>query len=79
MSVSATNSQDSADARRRTTIGAFNVSQPGTAARRAVPVPWVDCAACSWRHYPSTDLGLWYIATTCVACGADLETQQAPA
>ena len=53
----------------------FNVSQPGTAARRAVPVPWVDCTACSWRHYPSTDVGLWYIATTCVACGADMETQ----
>jgi hypothetical protein len=63
---------------RLTPIGRFNVTEPGTVRKRAVPVPWVDCAACAWRHYPSTDLGLWYIATTCVSCGAELEAPERP-
>jgi hypothetical protein len=79
MSVPASNERVSADGPRRTPIGAFNVARPGTASRREIPVPWIDCTVCSWRHYPSTDLGLWHIATTCVSCGADLETPKAPA
>lgn len=78
MSVPASNGSASTNGPRKTTIGAFNVFKPGTASRRVIPAPWIDCAVCSWRHYPSTDVGVWYIATTCVSCGADLEMPSAP-
>jgi len=58
---------------RETSIGVYNLSQPGTAAKRVVPAPWIDCDGCGWRHYPSTSAGRWQIATACASCGAALE------
>lgn len=45
----------------------------GANSKRTTPAPWVDCAHCGRRHYPSTTRGRWYIATTCLSCGAALE------
>lgn len=61
------------DADRLTRIGQFSLAQPGTSRARAVPVPWIDCPTCAWRHYPSTSGGRWHIATRCVSCGMVLE------
>ena len=51
------------------------IAEP-TAARRAkatVPVPWIDCGRCGWRHYPQSKVGGWSVtATVCTACGATL-------
>lgn len=64
--------EDEAGAIRPTAIGPFS-APPGTTNRtRTIPVPWVDCSTCSWRHYPSTSGGRWHIATTCANCGAAL-------
>ena len=60
------------DAVRPTPIGPFNVTTREGGRIRQVPAPWVDCHACSWRHYPSTSGGAWHIATVCAACGAPL-------
>jgi hypothetical protein len=54
---------------RPTRLGTYSVTQPGTTAKRVIPVPWIDCATCKWRHYPSTSGGRWHIATRCVSCG----------
>jgi hypothetical protein len=77
MGLPVANNSRSPSGVRRTAIGAFNVSQPGRTGARTIPVPWIDCNACSWRHYPGTTRGLWHIATTCVACGAELESAAA--
>lgn len=53
---------------RPTEIGAFT---PGSRTR-VIPVPWIDCERCAWRHYPSTNGGRWHIATACASCGAAL-------
>jgi hypothetical protein len=57
---------------RRTVIGPYSGAQPGTSRTRPIPVPWIDCVRCGWRHYPSTTGGVWHIATACVSCGASL-------
>ena len=57
---------------RPTPIGPFNVVAPGTDRIRRVPVPWIDCPACGWRHYPTADAGRWHIATRCEGCGAEI-------
>jgi hypothetical protein len=57
---------------RPTAIGPFNAAQGTSNRARQVPVPWVDCSACKWRHYPSTAGGRWHIATACANCGAKL-------
>ncbi len=57
---------------RPTTIGPFNTTEPGRDRKRSVPVPWIDCPACGWRHYPAADGGRWHIATKCEGCNADL-------
>ncbi len=62
---------------RPTRLGPFSLAQPGTSRSRVVPVPWIDCSVCSWRHYPSTAGGRWHIATTCVSCGAPLDLEHA--
>ena len=54
---------------RRTAIGPFSGAQHGARRARPIPVPWIDCANCGWRHYPSTAGGVWHIATACVSCG----------
>lgn len=59
---------------RPTRIGPFNAVDSGTKRRRDVPVPWLDCPACGWRHYPATAGGRWHIATTCEGCAADLSS-----
>lgn len=57
---------------RPTEIGPYSgTASPGNRAR-IIPVPWIDCSQCAWRHYPSTNLGRWHIATTCASCGAAL-------
>src|SRR6185503_5215523 len=57
---------------RPTRIGLFIADASTTERRRDVPVPWIDCPACGWRHYPATAGGRWHIATTCEGCAADL-------
>ena len=58
---------------RLTKVADYNTPQPGNKrGPRTIPVPWIDCAKCASRHYPSTTRGRWYIATDCVACGAAL-------
>ena len=57
---------------RPTVIGPFSGAQPGTSRTRQIPAPWIDCAACGWRHYPSTTSGAWHIVTACVSCGLPL-------
>ena len=57
---------------RPTAIGPFSAAQPGTSRMRSIPAPWIDCAECGWRHYPSTSGGAWHIATACVSCGGPL-------
>jgi hypothetical protein len=65
------------DGIRPTTIGPFN-ARDGTSNRpRPVPVPWIDCANCTWRHYPSISAGRWHIATQCANCGAQLTLPEA--
>jgi hypothetical protein len=64
---------------RPTTIGPFNGRVGETNRTRTIPVPWIDCDACSLRHYPSTTKGRWHIATTCMGCGAELTIPEAPA
>jgi hypothetical protein len=63
---------DPASGQRRTVIGPFSGAQPGTSRARPIPVPWIDCVGCGWRHYPSTAGGAWHIATVCVSCGKPL-------
>ncbi len=65
-------------AQRPTTIGPFSGAQSGSNRTRRVPAPWIDCALCAWRHYPSASGGTWYIATACVSCGAPLVPVAAP-
>lgn len=57
---------------RPTSVGPFNAPVGATNRTRTIPVPWVDCDACTWRHFPSTSNGRWHIATTCMNCGAEL-------
>ncbi len=57
---------------RPTEIGAFSAPAGETNRTRTIPVPWIDCDACAWRHFPSTTKGRWHIATTCSNCGAGL-------
>ena len=57
---------------RLTRIGAVNVKVDGTNKKRTIPTPWLDCADCGRRHYPSTIAGRWHIATTCLSCGKAL-------
>jgi len=57
---------------RPTAIGSFNAPEGETNRTRTIPVPWIDCEACAWRHFPSTTKGRWHIATTCTNCGAEL-------
>ena len=63
---------------RPTVIGPFSAPAGATNRTRTIPVPWVDCETCSWRHYPSTTDGRWHIATTCLNCGADLTIPALP-
>lgn len=64
---------------RPTSIGPFGGSATGGTNRtRVVPVPWIDCEDCAWRHYPSIIKGRWHIATTCVNCGAALAVPADP-
>jgi hypothetical protein len=63
---------------RPTTLGEYSLAQQGTSRARAVPVPWVDCLACAWRHYPITSAGRWHIATACASCGKPLAVPGAP-
>jgi hypothetical protein len=62
---------------RPTAIGAFNAREGSSHRARIIPVPWIDCTACAWRHYPSTTGGRWHIATHCANCGAPLEIPEA--
>lgn len=57
---------------RPTEIGAFSVAPTPGSRTRVIPVPWIDCEQCAWRHYPSTNGGRWHIATACASCGAAL-------
>jgi hypothetical protein len=57
---------------RPTEIGPFSGAQVGAGRPRPIPVPWIDCVECGWRHYPSTTGGAWHIATSCVSCGEPL-------
>jgi hypothetical protein len=57
---------------RPTAVGPFSAPQGSTNRTRVIPVPWVDCATCGWRHYPSTSGGRWHIATACANCGGEL-------
>lgn len=61
-----------APGQRPTEIGPFRAAQAGTTRTRTIPVPWIDCARCGWRHYPSATGGTWHIATACVSCGQSL-------
>jgi hypothetical protein len=63
---------DPVSGQRRTVIGPFSGAQPGTSRARTIPVPWIDCVECGWRHYPSATGGAWHIATVCVSCGKPL-------
>ena len=60
------------DSVRPTAIGPFNGRVGETNRTRTIPVPWIDCEACKLRHYPSTTKGRWFIAATCMGCGAEL-------
>ena len=57
---------------RLTGVADTNVKVAGTNTKRTVPAPWIDCDDCARRHYPDTLGGRWYIATTCLSCGAAL-------
>jgi hypothetical protein len=57
---------------RLTGVADTNVKVAGTNTKRIVPAPWIDCADCARRHYPDVLGGRWYIATTCLSCGAAL-------
>ena len=57
---------------RPTEIGPFSGAQAGTSRTRQIPAPWIDCAECGWRHYPSTSGGAWHIVTACGSCGEPL-------
>lgn len=63
---------------RPTKIGQFNARAGETNRTRTIPVPWIDCDACSLRHYPSTTKGRWHIATVCKGCGAELAIPESP-
>jgi hypothetical protein len=69
---------DSASGQRRTVIGPFSGAQPGTSRTRPIPVPWIDCVECGWRHYPSATGGAWHIATVCVSCRKPLPDVTTP-
>lgn len=58
---------------RPTPIGPFKAALGSTNRTRTIPVPWIDCVACAWRHYPNTANGRWHIATSCANCGAPLD------
>lgn len=63
---------DDPDGIRPTAIGPFYGRQGPGNRPRTTPVPWIDCASCAWRHYPSTAGGRWHIATHCANCGNPL-------
>jgi hypothetical protein len=69
---------DDQDGIRPTTIGPFNARQGSSNRPRIIPAPWIDCATCGWRHYPSTTSGRWHIATHCAHCGAGLVLPELP-
>jgi hypothetical protein len=63
---------------RLTAIGPFSAPAGATNRTRTIPVPWIDCETCSWRHFPSTSNGRWHIATTCANCGGELTIPVVP-
>ena len=72
MSEPSTGDDSGNDGMRPTAIGPFSAPHGTTNRTRTIPVPWIDCAICKWRHYPSTSKGRWHIATTCSNCGGEL-------